>query len=93
MDNTRGLPVLLELLPAGSHAARVKFPKSSMVSPPSPVHQSPAAGSVCLAMGSVEADATVTRTNSDARNRVSMSRELLGDAQSRQKRALGHEDA
>ena len=75
MDNTSGLPVVLALFPAGFHAARVKFSRLSIVSPPNPAHQSPTAGSVCLTTGNGDADtAKMARLNNDARSRVSMSK-------------------
>lgn len=50
--------------PAGFHAARVKFLRLSMVSPPNPAHQSPTMGSVRLATGNGEANAKAARPNS-----------------------------
>jgi len=77
IDNTRGLPVSLALLPAGFHVARVNSPRLSMVSPPNPAHQSPTAGSVCLTTGNDETDAAeMARLNNGARSRVNMSKDL-----------------
>ena len=73
LDSTSGLPVSFALLPAGFHAARVKFSRLSTVFPPSPVHQSPTAVSVCLVTGKDEAGAVkMARFNSDARNWINM---------------------
>ena len=72
MDNTSGLPVALALLPAGFHAARVKFPRLSIVSPPNSAHQSPTAGSVCLTAEYGEADAKMARPNNGTKSRVNM---------------------
>ena len=73
LARTSGLPVSFELLPAGFHAEREKLSRLSTVSPPSSVHQSPAAGSVCLVTGNDKAGAVKTaRLSSDARNWINM---------------------
>lgn len=77
LDKTSGLPVSLVLLPVEFHAARVKFPMLSMVSPPNPAHQSPATDSVRLMTGNREADAKMARLSNGARSRINISKRPL----------------
>ena len=74
MDNSSGLPValVLALLLAEFHGARVKFPGLSMVSSLNPVHQSPTTGSVRITTGNGEADAAEIARLNDTRSRVNI---------------------
>ena len=83
VDNTRGTPVVLRLLPTGFHAERVKLSRLSVVSPPNLWHQSPTFGSAWITTGSDQADTKMAKLDESVRNPMSMSKKTLKNAQPR----------